>query len=107
MRVLARLHGDDQRRPCAGQRVVFPRGTSPRGTTRLRRERLSSFAGGISLRSRGRRCGWFGAFVKAGAIGDQFSDIDLVTLARQGQGRALIRQGEVARGVSLLDEAMV
>lgn len=47
------------------------------------------------------------AFAKAGAIGDQFSDTDLTTLARQGQGRALIRQGEVARGVSLLDEAMI
>ena len=30
-----------------------------------------------------------------------------MTLARQGQGRALIRQGETARGVSLLDEAMI
>jgi DNA-binding CsgD family transcriptional regulator len=49
----------------------------------------------------------FGAFVKAGAIGDQFSDSDLITLARQGQGRALIRQGKTARGVALLDEAMV
>ena len=47
------------------------------------------------------------AFAEAGAIGDQFFDTDLVTLARQGQGRALIRQGDVARGVSLLDEAMV
>ena len=28
-------------------------------------------------------------------------------MARQGQGRALIRQGETARGVALLDEAMV
>ena len=47
------------------------------------------------------------AFAKAGQIGERFRDNDLVTMARQGQGRALIRQGEVARGVSLLDEAMV
>ena len=47
------------------------------------------------------------AFVKAATIAEQFRDTDLLTLARQGQGRALIRQGEVARGVSLLDEAMV
>jgi DNA-binding CsgD family transcriptional regulator len=47
------------------------------------------------------------AFVQAAAIGERFDDTDLVTLARQGQGRALIRQGETARGVSLLDEAMV
>ena len=47
------------------------------------------------------------AFGEAAKIGERFGDTDLVTLARQGQGRALIRQGDVARGVSLLDEAMV
>lgn len=47
------------------------------------------------------------AFVQAATIGERFGDTDLVTLARQGQGRALIRQGETARGVALLDEAMV
>ena len=47
------------------------------------------------------------AFVQAGVIGERFGDRDLTTLARQGQGRALIRQGHIADGVSLLDEAMV
>jgi len=47
------------------------------------------------------------SFVQAAAIGERFGDRSLVTLARMGQGRALIRQGETARGVSLLDEAMV
>lgn len=47
------------------------------------------------------------AFAQAAKIGERFGDTDLVTLGRQGQGRALIRQGEIARGVSLLDEAMV
>jgi tetratricopeptide (TPR) repeat protein len=47
------------------------------------------------------------AFVEAATVGERFGDSDLLTLARQGQGRALIRQGETARGVALLDEAMV
>jgi DNA-binding NarL/FixJ family response regulator len=47
------------------------------------------------------------AFVQAVAIGERFGDRDLVAVARNGQGRALIRRGEIARGVSLLDEAMV
>jgi DNA-binding CsgD family transcriptional regulator len=47
------------------------------------------------------------AFVQAGKIGERFGDSDLVALALQGQGRSLIQQGEISRGVSLLDEAMV
>jgi len=47
------------------------------------------------------------AFRAASAIGDQFRDPDLVAVARQGEGRALIRQGSVREGVSLLDEVMV
>jgi DNA-binding NarL/FixJ family response regulator len=44
---------------------------------------------------------------KAVAIGRKFADPDLLSFAVQGQGRALIRQGEISRGVALLDEAMV
>ncbi|HXJ86852.1 MAG TPA: LuxR C-terminal-related transcriptional regulator [Candidatus Binatia bacterium] len=47
------------------------------------------------------------AFVEAGNFGRRFRDPDLVALALQGQGRSLIRQGEIVRGVTLLDEAMV
>src|ERR1051326_4085589 len=46
-------------------------------------------------------------FVQAGAIGERFGDKDLVTLALQGQGRALMRQGQITRGLALLDEAMI
>lgn len=47
------------------------------------------------------------AFLQAAGFGERFGDKDLVALALQGQGRALIRQGEIVRGVALLDEAMV
>ena len=46
-------------------------------------------------------------FAQAAALGERFGDADLVSLARQGQGRMLIRLGEWARGTALLDEAMI
>jgi DNA-binding CsgD family transcriptional regulator len=46
-------------------------------------------------------------FAQAAAVGDRFADVELASLARQGQGRMLIRLGEWARGTTLLDEAMV
>lgn len=49
----------------------------------------------------------FELFTEALAIGQRFGDTDLVSLARQGVGRALIRQGKVAEGLALLDEVMV
>jgi DNA-binding CsgD family transcriptional regulator len=49
----------------------------------------------------------YAAFVEAARIGERFGDKDLTTFALQGQGRALIRQGDTARGIALLDEAMV
>lgn len=47
------------------------------------------------------------AFVKAANIGKRFANADLMALALNGQGRTLIRKGDVAGGVTLLDEAMV
>jgi len=47
------------------------------------------------------------AFEEVGAIGDRFGDRDLTTLGCLGRGQALIRAGEIRRGVLLLDEAMV
>jgi DNA-binding CsgD family transcriptional regulator/tetratricopeptide (TPR) repeat protein len=49
----------------------------------------------------------FDTFDKAVSIGTRFGDPDLIAIAVNGQGRALIRRGETARGVALLDEAMV
>ena len=49
----------------------------------------------------------YATFDQAAEIGERFGDPDLVTLARHGQGRALIRLGETAEGVALLDEVMV
>ena len=46
-------------------------------------------------------------FVQAAAVGKQFGDKDLETIALQGQGRSLIRTGKIAQGLALLDEAMV
>jgi ATP/maltotriose-dependent transcriptional regulator MalT len=47
------------------------------------------------------------AFLQATLIGQRFGDSDLASFALHGQGRALIKQGETVRGVTLLDEAMV
>lgn len=43
----------------------------------------------------------------AAEIGDRFGDEDLTACARHLQGRALIQQGQVQRGLGLLDEAMI
>ena len=44
---------------------------------------------------------------RAAEIGERFADLDLVTLARNLQGRALIGQGRITEGMTLLDEMMV
>ncbi|HVY40828.1 MAG TPA: response regulator transcription factor [Polyangia bacterium] len=44
---------------------------------------------------------------RAAAIGDRFGDPDLSALARNVEGRALIRQGNIDRGMALLDESML
>jgi DNA-binding CsgD family transcriptional regulator len=47
------------------------------------------------------------AVARAAAIGERCGDADLVACARHLQGRLLIAQGDVARGLALLDEAML
>jgi DNA-binding CsgD family transcriptional regulator len=44
---------------------------------------------------------------EAAAIGDRFKDADLSALARDFQGRAMIRLGRFSEGLRRLDEAMV
>lgn len=46
-------------------------------------------------------------FDQAAAIADRFREPDLLSLSLLGKGRALIALGEIPRGVTLLDEAMV
>ena len=46
-------------------------------------------------------------FVEAGQIAARFDDKDLTALAWLGQGQAAVSRGQSARGVALLDEAMV
>lgn len=46
-------------------------------------------------------------FNKAGEIGEQFDNQDLITLSRLGQGQALIHQKNINKGTTLLDEAMI
>jgi DNA-binding CsgD family transcriptional regulator len=47
------------------------------------------------------------AFSGALEIGVRFGDRELQALARQGQGRALVRLGRIAEGIALLDEIMI
>jgi DNA-binding NarL/FixJ family response regulator len=46
-------------------------------------------------------------FSEVAGIGERFGDRELTLLGRMGEGRSLIRLGEVPRGMALLDEVMV
>jgi DNA-binding NarL/FixJ family response regulator len=56
---------------------------------------------------KGDLAGAYATFGEAAEIGERFGEVDLVTFARHGQGRALIRLGRDAEGKALLDEVMV
>jgi ATP/maltotriose-dependent transcriptional regulator MalT len=47
------------------------------------------------------------SFLEITEVADQFGDADLRALGRLGQGRSLVAQGQVTKGLATLDEAMV
>ena len=49
----------------------------------------------------------YGTAGEAAAIGERFGDADLMWLARDEQGRALVKQGRVEEGLRLVDEALL
>jgi hypothetical protein len=61
----------------------------------------------IQRLAEGDAAGASAGFDQAAKTGDRFGDRDLATLAMAGRGQALLRLGETADGVALLDEAMV
>jgi DNA-binding CsgD family transcriptional regulator len=48
-----------------------------------------------------------GAATEAVVIGERYRDVDLTAAARHMQGKAFVRQGQVAPGLKLLDETML
>jgi DNA-binding NarL/FixJ family response regulator len=62
---------------------------------------------GLQLWTSGDSAESFALFAEAGRIAARFADPDLAALARLGQGQASVTRGDTARGVALLDEAMV
>jgi DNA-binding CsgD family transcriptional regulator len=63
--------------------------------------------GGLQLYHDGGYASSSATFAEAAKIGAEYADTDLVIMARQAQGRALIRLGDTQAGLALLDEAMV
>ena len=51
--------------------------------------------------------GGYATAAQAAAIGERFGDADLLWLAVDEQGRALIHQGRVEEGLRLVDEVLV
>ena len=45
--------------------------------------------------------------LSAAEIGERFGDADLIACTRHDQGRIRIQQGQVEKGLALLDEVMV
>lgn len=128
--ILERAHQEylEQQEPAAAARCAFwlafgllDRGEHARGSGWMARaRRVLDEAGrdcvergylllprGIEQFAQGDLDGAYATFHEAAGIGARFEDADLMAIARQGQGRALLRGGAVEDGVTLLDEVMV
>ena len=49
----------------------------------------------------------YAIWTEAAAIGERYGDPDLITMARMGQGHALVREGRTEEGFRIVDETMV
>ena len=94
----ARRSRSDQRLDRAGQRLVEGRTASSEATRVVVAEQQLREGHAVAAHATAGR---------PSAIGERFEDADLMAAARHGQGRALIEQGDVAAGLSCLDETML
>jgi DNA-binding CsgD family transcriptional regulator len=83
------------------ERLVDPAGQNCVECGYLRLPRIFRFA------AAGDHAAARAAAAEAAGIGDRYKDHDLSALGRSFEGRALIRQGRLSEGLSLIDEAMV
>ncbi len=82
-----------------GERLIADRDCVERGYLQLC---------GVEQVLRGGDCaGAYATAVQAVALGERFSEPDLIASARHVQGRAAIQLGQVSHGVKLLDETML
>ena len=61
----------------------------------------------LRLMFEGDAAGAHAAFTQVTTIGERFSDQDLVTFGRLGQGQTLLRMERIVEGMALFDEIMV
>src|SRR4030095_13900824 len=111
MRVLVGLHRYVQWRDGPIEWMARSLPAFARWPGRVRRTRLLAFAGGHPSGPRGRRRDRAGGVYPSScdwrALRRQRPYHSRTQRPRPRTGRALIRQGEIARGVALLDEAMI
>ena len=80
------------------QRLVDDTDCAERGFLMLPTALATLFQGGAAAA--------YAIFEQAAEIGERFGEPDLVALARHGQGQALVRMGDRAGGLAVLDEVL-